>query len=140
MSRLLASILLAILALTTPRANESALVTAVDAVGMTVSDMDRAVDFYTRVLTFEKLSDVEVHGRPHELASGVFGARKRIVRLGLGGEIIELTEYLAPRGRPIAADVRPNDKLFQHVAIIVRDMDEAMDGRAAIDAHEGEDL
>ena len=31
-------------------------VTAVDSIGITVNDMDRAVDFYTRVLTFEKVS------------------------------------------------------------------------------------
>ena len=36
--------------------------TAVDSIGMTVSDMDRAVDFYTRVLPFEKVSDLEVSG------------------------------------------------------------------------------
>src|SRR5207302_585629 len=37
-------------------------VTAVDTIGMTVEDMDRAVAFYTSVLTFEKVSDVEVAG------------------------------------------------------------------------------
>ena len=37
-------------------------VTAVDTVGMTVSDMDRALAFYTGVLPFEKVSDVEVSG------------------------------------------------------------------------------
>ena len=103
----------------------SAYVDAVDAVGMTVGDMDRAVAFYTNVLSFEKQSDVEVSGRAYELASGVFGARQRIVRLRLGRETIELTEYLAARGRPMPDDVRPNDRIFQHVAIIVRDMDEA---------------
>jgi catechol 2,3-dioxygenase-like lactoylglutathione lyase family enzyme len=100
-------------------------VTAVESVGMTVSDMDRAVDFYTGVLTFEKISDVEVSGRPFELLEGLFGARMRIVRLRLGEEAIELTEYLTPKGRPIPADMRPNDRAFQHVAIVVRDMDEA---------------
>jgi catechol 2,3-dioxygenase-like lactoylglutathione lyase family enzyme len=100
-------------------------VEAVDAIGMTVGDMDRAVAFYTGVLTFEKVSDVEVVGRPYELASGVFGARLRVVRLRLGHETIELTEYLAPRGRPMPDDVRPNDRIFQHIAIVVRDMDEA---------------
>ena len=59
-------------------------VTAVDSVGMTVADMDRAVAFYTSVLTFEKVSDVEVSGREYELMTGVFGARLRIVRLRLG--------------------------------------------------------
>ena len=34
-----------------------ALVDGVDAIGITVSDMDRAVGFYSRVLTFEKVSD-----------------------------------------------------------------------------------
>jgi catechol 2,3-dioxygenase-like lactoylglutathione lyase family enzyme len=100
-------------------------VTAVDTIGMTVSDMDRAVDFYTSVLTFEKLSDVEVTGRDYELMEGVFGARMRVVRLRLGEEAIELTEYLAPKGRPMPPDIRPNDQLFQHIAVIVRDMDEA---------------
>ena len=38
-------------------------VTRVDAVGITVSDMDRAVAFYTRVLPFAKVSDREVSGR-----------------------------------------------------------------------------
>ena len=105
--------------------DQQALVDGVDAIGMTVGDMERAVAFYTEVLSFEKQTDLEVTGRAHELASGVFGARKRVVRLQLGSETIELTEYLAPRGRPMPDDVRPNDRMFQHIAIIVRDMDEA---------------
>jgi catechol 2,3-dioxygenase-like lactoylglutathione lyase family enzyme len=100
-------------------------VTAVDSVGMTVSDIDRAVEFYTSVLPFERTSDVEVSGREFELLSGVFGARVRIARLQLGDELIELTEFLAPQGRPVPADIRPNDRVFQHIAIIVSDMDKA---------------
>jgi catechol 2,3-dioxygenase-like lactoylglutathione lyase family enzyme len=100
-------------------------VTAVDAVGMTVADMDRAVAFYTSVLPFEKTSDVEVSGREHELLSGVFGARMRNVRLRLGEDSIELTEFLAPKGRPVPPDLRPNDRVFQHIAIIVSSMDAA---------------
>jgi catechol 2,3-dioxygenase-like lactoylglutathione lyase family enzyme len=100
-------------------------VTAVDAVGMTVSDMDRALAFYTTVLPFEKVSDREVSGRPYELLSGIFGARSRLVRLRLGSEEIELTEFLAPKGRPIPPDMRGNDRLFQHIAIVVNDMTKA---------------
>src|SRR5215471_677833 len=96
-------------------------VTSLDSIGMTVDNMDRAVDFYTKVLTFEKVSDVEVAGREYELLHGVFGARARVVRLRLGDETIELTEYLAPKGRAIPADMRPNDLAFQHAAIIVSD-------------------
>jgi catechol 2,3-dioxygenase-like lactoylglutathione lyase family enzyme len=102
-----------------------ALVQAVDAVGMTVSDMDRSVAFFTNVLTFEKVSDVELSGAAYERLQGVFGLRMRVVRLRLGDERIELTEYLTPRGRPIPDDSRSNDEWFQHVAIIVSDMDAA---------------
>jgi catechol 2,3-dioxygenase-like lactoylglutathione lyase family enzyme len=49
----------------------------------------------------------------------------RVVRMRLGGEAIELTEYLTPRGRPVPADSRSHDRWFQHVAIIVSDMDRA---------------
>jgi catechol 2,3-dioxygenase-like lactoylglutathione lyase family enzyme len=97
----------------------------VETVGFTVSDMDRALDFYTKVLPFEKLSDIETFGTEIEHLSGVFGARVRVVRLKLGDEVLELTEYLTPRGRPVPVDSRSNDRWFQHVAIIVSDMDKA---------------
>lgn len=100
-------------------------VRAVRVVGMTVSDMDRAVAFYTTVLTFTPVSDQEVAGETWERLTGVFGARMRIVRLALGQEQLELTEYLAPAGRPVPVDSRSNDQWFQHVAIIVSNMDSA---------------
>jgi len=102
-----------------------ALVDGVDAIGITVSDMDRAVDFYSKVLTFEKVSDTEVAGENYEHLEGVFGLRIRVVRMRLGDEFIELTEYLAPKSRPIPIDSRSNDRWFQHIAIIVSDMDKA---------------
>jgi len=100
-------------------------VRGVDSVAITVSDIDRAVDFYSRVLAFQKTSDVEVTGEEIEHLSGVFGVRVRVVRMRLGDESIELDEYLAPKGRPIPADSRSNDRWFQHIAIIVSDMDKA---------------
>jgi catechol 2,3-dioxygenase-like lactoylglutathione lyase family enzyme len=100
---------------------------AVDTIGMTVSDMDRAVAFYTGTLSFSTVSEHEVSGRPYELLSGLFGARSRIVRLRLGSETIELTEFVAPKGRPIPGDVRANDRVFQHIAIVVRDITKAYD-------------
>ncbi len=98
---------------------------AVAMVGLTVSDMERSVQFYTAVLDFEKVSDDEVVGGPYEDLTGVFGTRLRVVRLRLGQEFLQLTEFLAPRGRPAPVDSRSNDRWFQHVAIIVSDMDRA---------------
>jgi len=100
-------------------------VTSVGTVGLTVADMDRALAFYTGVLPFVKVSDREASGRPYELLTGVFGARSRTVTLRLGSEEIELTEFLAPKGRPIPSDIRANDRLFQHVAIVVSDIAKA---------------
>ncbi len=101
------------------------LVESVETVGVTVSDMDRSVEFFSKVLSFEKVSDVEVHGTEYEKLQGVFGLRMRVVRMKLGGESIELTQYLAPEGRPIPPGWRSNDRWFQHVAIVVSDMDKA---------------
>src|SRR5437667_2947345 len=92
---------------------------------ITVGDMDRSLDFYSRVLTFEKVSDTELAGGDVEHLFGVFGARVRVVRMKLGDEYVELVQFLAPRGRSIPADSRSNDLWFQHIAVIVSNMDRA---------------
>ena len=104
---------------------------SVESIGVTVNDMDRAVEFYS-ALTFQKVSDVELLGDDFEHLEGVFGARMRIVRMQLGNEFLDLTQYLAPPGRPIPVDSRSNDLWFQHVAIVVRDMDQAFEKLRAL--------
>jgi len=98
---------------------------AVVGVSITVADMDRSIDFYSTVLFFEKVADVEISGSEAERLAGVPSLRMRVVTMKLGAERIELTEYLAPKGRPVPADSRSNDRWFQHIAIIVNDMDQA---------------
>lgn len=104
---------------------QSIRVRAVESVGMTVADMDRAVAFYSQVLSFRQISEVEVWGSEYERLQGLFGVRMRVVKMQLGDEIIELIDYLTPGGRPIAVDSRSNDRSFQHLAIVVRDMEQA---------------
>jgi catechol 2,3-dioxygenase-like lactoylglutathione lyase family enzyme len=99
--------------------------TRIDAVGITVLDMDRALNFFTKVLPFEKISEVEVSGTEYEKLKGVFGIRYKKVRLRLGDEEIELTDYLTDGGRSIPEDSRSNDLWFQHIAIVVSNMDSA---------------
>jgi catechol 2,3-dioxygenase-like lactoylglutathione lyase family enzyme len=103
----------------TPRVQE------VGCIGTTVSDLDRSVDFYGRLLGFRKDSEREEVGPELERRTGIFAARTRTARLLLGSECLELTEYLAQRGRPVPADARSNDRDFQHVAIVVSDMEAA---------------
>jgi catechol 2,3-dioxygenase-like lactoylglutathione lyase family enzyme len=107
------------------RAEPAPVVRGVGCLGITVSDVDRSVEFYVRVLSFTRVLEVEQAGDAQEHLQGIFGVRGRTARLQLGGECLELTEYLAPRGRPPPADARSNDRWFQHVAIVVSDMDRA---------------
>jgi catechol 2,3-dioxygenase-like lactoylglutathione lyase family enzyme len=100
-------------------------ITKVDAIGITVKEMDRSVKFYTEVLGFKKVSDTEATGEQYEKLTGVFGLHIRTVRLQLGDEFIELTDYLTAGGRSIPEDQRSNDLFFQHIAIVVSDMDKA---------------
>jgi len=121
-------ILLVCLAIRSPKllaGSDRPAVVALDSIGITVSDIDRSVDFFSNVLSFEKVSDTEIFGSEYEHLHGLFGIRARVVRMKLGDESIELTEYLTPKGRPIPIDSRSNDRWFQHIAIIVSDMDKA---------------
>jgi catechol 2,3-dioxygenase-like lactoylglutathione lyase family enzyme len=104
---------------------EGPTITGVEAVGITVSDLDRSVQFYTDVLHFQKEWEKELSGADVEHLKGVFGARVRVARLRMGSEEIELSEYLAPQGRPLPQDSRSNDLWFQHIAIVVSDMENA---------------
>ena len=100
-------------------------VSAVESVSIVVSDLDRSVAFFRDVLTFEAAAEVEASGGDVERLFGVFGARVRIARMTLGDEAIDLLQFLAPEGRAVPADSRSNDLWFQHIAIIVSDMDRA---------------
>lgn len=103
-----------------------ATVQSVAAVGFTVSDMDRSVAFYRDVLTFRPVSDMEVDGPEYDRLYGVFGVRVRLVRMELGEQRLELMQFLAPPdARPIPVPSFSNDLWFQHIAIVVRDMDAA---------------
>ena len=114
------------LTLATAALAEQLSVTSVAGIGMTVSDLDRSVAFYSDVLAFKKISDVEVDGDEYDRLWGVFGLRARVVRMRLGEQKLELIQFLSPPDiRSIPVPSYSNDLWFQHFAIVVRDMDEA---------------
>lgn len=119
------ALLLAVASAENAHGAPDAQVEAVASIGMTVADLERSVRFFSEVLEFEPLSETEVAGPDYERLQGVFGLRMRVARLRLGSEIVELTEYLAPRGRPMPTDTRSHDRWFQHIAIVVSDLDRA---------------
>jgi catechol 2,3-dioxygenase-like lactoylglutathione lyase family enzyme len=93
-------------------------------IGFTVADVDRETTFFTKVLPFEKVADFRVTGGEYDKMEGVFNANMRIVHLKLGEQIVELTQYVSPpTGRPIPVPSYSNDAWFEHMAIVVSDMD-----------------
>ncbi|MEH2058139.1 MAG: VOC family protein [Nostoc sp.] len=95
------------------------------AIGLTVTNCNRSLDFYTQALAFELVSEITLEGQDYSDLEGVPGAKIRIVTLRLGDELIELMEYLNIQGKPIPSDSQSNDLWFQHLAIVVSDMDRA---------------
>ncbi|MEA5503897.1 VOC family protein [Halotia wernerae UHCC 0503] len=95
------------------------------AIKLTVTNCDRSLHFYKEALGFELIGDITVEGQNYSDLEGVTGAKIRIVTLQLGDELIELMEYLNIQGKPIPSDSQSNDLWFQHLAIVVSDMDRA---------------
>jgi catechol 2,3-dioxygenase-like lactoylglutathione lyase family enzyme len=102
-----------------------AAVREVGAMGLTVGDLERAREFYTQVLPFREVAVTEARGKDQDALLGLSGTRTRTAELRLGDERITLTEHLTKKGRPIPADSRSFDHWFQHIAIVVSDMDRA---------------
>ncbi len=100
-------------------------VTEVGAIGLTVGNLEREVAFFTEVLPFEKIAESHASGDAVERLHALPGAHTRTATLRLGAETITLTEFVAPKGRPIPADSRSFDRWFQHIAVVVHDMDAA---------------
>ncbi len=94
-------------------------------VDVTVSDLDRSIAFYTKVLTFEQESVREARLDSFDKLSGVFGTNVRVATLRLGSERLQLIQFITPQGRPMPAQSKSNDGWFQHIAIVVSDIDKA---------------
>ncbi len=98
----------------------------VKTIGFTVGDIDREADFFAKLFNFEKISDFRLVGSEYDKMQGVFNANMRIVHMRLGEQLLELTQYISPStGRPIPIPSHSNDEWFEHMAIVVADMDAA---------------
>src|SRR5512146_2343901 len=102
-----------------------AAVREVGAIGLTVNDLGAELNFFTNTLPFELVSISDVGGREADASLGLNGARLRIATLRLVDESITFTEHLGRKGRPMPPDSRSFDHWFQHIAIVVSDMDAA---------------
>jgi catechol 2,3-dioxygenase-like lactoylglutathione lyase family enzyme len=96
---------------------------AVSGVAIPVTDMERSIAFYSTVLFFEKVSDVETAGPEIESLFGASG-RIRVVAMRLGSEQIELVDY--GDQLPIAVQAPDSARSSEHIAIVVNDLDQAL--------------
>jgi catechol 2,3-dioxygenase-like lactoylglutathione lyase family enzyme len=97
----------------------------VSIIGLTVDNLDKELAFYTNTLPFQLTGVSEASGPEQDRLLGLHNARLRVAELKLGGERITLTEHATNKGRPIPPDSYSYDLWFQHVAVVVRDMDKA---------------
>src|SRR5262245_41459262 len=114
-----------ILVLLVASLSSQAAVREVGEIGLTVNDLGRELHFYTNTLPFELISISEASGKEQDDLLGLKSVKVRVAALRLGDESITLTEHFGNKGRPIPQDSRSFDHWFQHIAIVVRDMDKA---------------
>ena len=93
-------------------------------VGITVSDLERGIDFYHGVLGLGFVNEPSSVFDDPALgpAVGVPGAALRQVSLALGDGILELLEYTRPAS-PIDVPLAQNALGAQHVAFLVDDIE-----------------
>jgi catechol 2,3-dioxygenase-like lactoylglutathione lyase family enzyme len=100
-------------------------VNAVGVIGLTVGNLNRELDFYTNTLPFKLVSISEIQGKEQDALFARKHDRLHEATLKLGNEEIALVEHAGTRGKPIPEDSRSYDHWFQHIAIVVSDMDAA---------------
>ena len=87
-------------------------------------DAARLATFYEQALGCRRLARAHRAGAAFMAATGVAGGALSIT-LELDSQRIELLQFALP-GRPYPAGTLASDLLFQHCAVVVRDMDDAL--------------
>jgi glyoxylase I family protein len=98
-------------------------VIAADHTGITVSNLERSLEFWRDVLGFEFSHTAHQKGEMAEQITGVKGAELNLAVVKTpGGHKIELLEYLAPADRRNDASLRPCDVGHVHIALTVENL------------------
>ena len=97
---------------------------------LTTAAADRLGGFYEHALGFRRIARERHFGAEFESLMGVAGEANGLV-LGLGQQAIELLEFATP-GRPYPPDAASSDVIFQHLAIVVANMQAAYERLLAV--------
>ena len=104
---------------------------AADHTGITVSNLENALDFWQNVLGFEFSHRTHQTGELAGKITGVPGAEISLAVIRAPGHKIELLEYHAPPDRKQDVDLRPCDVGSTHVALTVDNLDAVLNAIAA---------
>jgi len=95
-------------------------------IAVSVSVMEKALEFYCGVLGLEVMMDMEMEGVPAiEAILGVKDTKMRYVLFTGQGALLNLLEFKNPKGENIAAKMRPFDHGIHHIAFAVDDVEAA---------------
>jgi catechol 2,3-dioxygenase-like lactoylglutathione lyase family enzyme len=106
-------------------ARASLRVTGVGCPSISTASLDRAVTFYTKVLDFQLVKEEDSSSSARLTPAMSPETKAKTAKLGLGDECLDITEYSSPRGKPFPENSRANDLWFEHLAIVVSNMNEA---------------
>jgi len=95
----------------------------IDHVGVSVKNIEKAIEFYRDVVGMEKTMDREVDV-PLGRIIGIEGTKARIVHMTLGEAAIELFDYHQPKGRDPRPDWNQSDFGLTHIGFRVADFEQ----------------
>jgi catechol 2,3-dioxygenase-like lactoylglutathione lyase family enzyme len=104
---------------------------AADHTGITVSNLERSLEFWRDVLGFELSHRAHQKGELAEKITGVAGAEILLAVVKAPGHKIELLEYRAPADRREENGLRPCDVGSVHIALTVDNLDAVLESIAA---------
>jgi catechol 2,3-dioxygenase-like lactoylglutathione lyase family enzyme len=107
-------------------------VTRIGRISFTTANADRLGAFYRRAFGFEPREIEHRSGTAFARLTGVENGHARALPLQLGQETIELIAF-TQRGAPYPTNIECNDPRFQHIAIVVADMETAYSRLCACD-------
>jgi len=95
-------------------------------IAISVSNMEKALEFYRDLLGLEVMMDMDLDGAPAiEAILGVENIKMRYVLFAGKGAQLNLLEFKSPRGENLAEKMRPYDHGIHHIAICVDDVEAA---------------
>jgi catechol 2,3-dioxygenase-like lactoylglutathione lyase family enzyme len=110
------------------------MITGIQHISYTVSDIDNARDFFTNTLGLPATPIRELSGERVEKMIGMPGIHMRISNIVLPDNgNIELAQYLSPKGKQI--DLTPSNAGLAHLALAVDDLQKSYEELCEMGVH-----